>query len=153
MDFTNSGSNALAIDANGQVGIGISAFATGYKLSVGGNIIAEKVKVSLQPWADYVFEPTYKLPALHEVAAFIKENKHLPGVPSAAEVEKNGLDLGDNQATLLKKIEELTLYILEQDQQQQKQAKALESQEKMIRQQTEAIDQLKKQMELLLKKS
>lgn len=152
-DFTSAGLNALAIEANGQVGIGIAAFPTGHKLAVGGSIIAEKVKVSLQPWADYVFEPTYQLPTLEEVAAFIKQNKHLPGVPSAAEVEKNGLDLGDNQATLLKKIEELTLYIIDQDKQQQKQMQMLQIQEKLIKQQTEAIDQLKQQMELLKKAS
>lgn len=100
---------------SGNVAIGnISTFPTGYKLAVAGDVIAAKVKVQqTSGWADYVFEPTYKLPSLKEVEQFIKENKHLPDVPSATEIEKNGLDLGDGQAVLLKKIEEMTLYMIE----------------------------------------
>lgn len=106
--------------SNGQVIIGTQtgtsiAAATEYKLAVGGAIIAEKVKVKLQSsgWPDYVFQKGYVLPSLKEVEAFIKQYKHLPDVPSAKEVEEKGLDVGDNQAVLLKKIEELTLYMIE----------------------------------------
>lgn len=91
-----------------------------YKLAVNGSAIFTKAVVKpYNNWADYVFAPTYKLPTLQEVEAFIKANKHLPDVPSAKEVEANGLDLGDNQAVLLKKIEEQMLYILELNKQLQ----------------------------------
>ncbi len=103
---------------NGEVSIGaVTTFpATGnYKLAVAGNVIAEKVRVKLQSsiWPDYVFKPSYNLPTLPETEQFIKANSHLPGVPSAKEIEKEGLDLGDGQAVLLKKIEEMTLHMIE----------------------------------------
>ena len=63
-------------------------------------------------WADYVFDKTYKLASLQSVEKYIAQNNHLPDVPSAATVAKSGIDLGDNQAVLLKKIEELTLYVI-----------------------------------------
>ncbi|MFI5129710.1 MAG: beta strand repeat-containing protein [Chitinophagales bacterium] len=87
--------------------------AADLRLAVDGIIYTKKVKVSQSNWADYVFQPEYKLLSLEEVEDFIQKNKHLPGVQPAAEIEKQGLDLGDNQATLLKKIEELTLYLIE----------------------------------------
>ena len=86
----------------------------GYKLLVNGFIGAKRVKVTQTTfWPDYVFESDYKLASLSEVEAFIKANKHLPDVPAAAKVEKEGLDVGDTQAILLRKIEELTLYIID----------------------------------------
>jgi hypothetical protein len=89
---------------------------TGYKLAVNGNALFTRVKVrESASWPDYVFANTYKLPSLKEIEAFIKQHKHLPEVPSAEEVKKEGIDLGDNQAILLKKIEELTLYVIEQN--------------------------------------
>lgn len=109
----NAGSlvEAMHIAGNGNVGIG--TITPQAKLAVNGDIFSRKVKVTQTGWPDYVFAPTYRLPTLQEVEAFIKEHKHLPDVPSAKEVETNGLDLGDNQAVLLKKIEEQMLYILE----------------------------------------
>ncbi len=102
---------------NGKVRISTLNFpATGnYKLAVGGDIIAEKVRVKLQSsgWPDYVFHRQYPLMSLKEVENYIAANNHLPGVPAASEVEREGLDLGDGQAVLLKKLEELTLYIID----------------------------------------
>lgn len=95
----------------GNVGIGISEPTE--KLSVNGNIRAKKIIVSKNAWPDYVFEPSHIIRPLSELEKFIKENKHLPEIPSAREIEKNGIDIGDNQALLLKKIEELTLYVIE----------------------------------------
>lgn len=82
---------------------------------INGNIESKKVKVTQNPgnWPDYVFTSSYDLRTLSEVESFIKENQHLPEVPSAKEVEADGLDLGNMDAILLKKVEELTLYMIE----------------------------------------
>lgn len=94
-----------------------------YALYENGNIImdgkltAKEIEVKLDIWADYVFEEDYKLPTLFEVEQYIKENNHLPEVPSATEVMEAGVNLGEMDALLLKKIEELTLYIIEQQKQ------------------------------------
>lgn len=105
---------AMRITGAGNVGIG-TADTKNYKFAVNGNAIFNKVVVKAYPWADYVFQSNYRLRPLREVEQFINQNHHLPEVPTAAEVEKNGVDVGDNQATLLKKIEELTLYVIEQN--------------------------------------
>lgn len=90
----------------------------GYKLAVNGDAIFTKVKVKAYAnWPDYVFHHTYKLRPLVELEKYIQQYKHLPEVPSANEIEKNGLDIGENQGVLLKKIEELTLYIIDQQKQ------------------------------------
>jgi hypothetical protein len=88
--------------------------AAGYQLSVAGKIIAEEMRVQLKAaWPDYVFADNYKLKSLEEVEQHIKTNKHLPNIPAAAVVEKEGFDLGDMNKRLLEKIEELTLYMIE----------------------------------------
>jgi hypothetical protein len=110
----NSYSNGLAITSTGNIGIGTSAPGP-YKLAVEGTLGARRIKVTLvNPWADYVFEKDYALPKLTDVEQFIQSNKHLPGVPSAKEVEKNGIDVAETQTILLQKIEELTLYVIQQ---------------------------------------
>jgi hypothetical protein len=104
----------LYIGNNGNVGIGtMSINDNNYALFVNKGIRTRKVKVDQETWPDYVFHIGYRLPPLPEVEQYIQEHHHLPEVPSAAEVEKEGLDVGDNQAVLLKKIEELTLYIID----------------------------------------
>ena len=109
--------NRLTIMDDGRVGIGVSVFdgiPTGFKLAVAGKVIAEEIVVKLQSnWPDHVFSQDYNLRPLHEVKRFVKINKHLPDIPSAAEVEENGLSMGEMQIKLLQKIEELTLYIIE----------------------------------------
>jgi hypothetical protein len=115
-NWNTNGNNI--VNANvGFVGIGTSVNPAPtdpqLKLAVNGNIYAQKLKITQQGWPDYVFEPTYKLMPLSELEEYIYKNKHLPDVPSAVEVETKGLDLGDNQTILLKKIEELTLYVIE----------------------------------------
>ncbi|MET0465833.1 MAG: hypothetical protein ABW007_21905 [Chitinophagaceae bacterium] len=106
--------NSIVFDNGTSVGIGtINVSETGFQLFVETGIRTRRVKVDQTTWADYVFEKDYKLPTLKEVDDFIRENKHLPGVPSAETVAAEGLDLGDSQAMLLKKIEELTLYVIE----------------------------------------
>jgi len=102
----------LTVNTNGNVGIGTSN--PDQPLTVNGKIHATEVIVDLAVPADYVFHPTYKLMPLHEVEQFVKTNSHLPEIPSAAEVSKNGLNMGEMQNKLLQKIEELTLYMIEQ---------------------------------------
>ncbi len=91
------------------------AVAPGFasKLSVDGIILAKEIRVTMTNWADYVFDPSYELTPLDELDGFIKENKHLPGVPTTAEVTANGISVSEMQSTLLKKVEELTLYMIE----------------------------------------
>jgi hypothetical protein len=100
--------------ATGNVGIGTSN-TQGYMFAVAGSMVAESVKVELEGnWPDFVFEKNYTLLSLKEVEAFINKNGHLPNVPSAEEVKNNGIDLGEMDATLLQKIEELTLHSIQQ---------------------------------------
>jgi hypothetical protein len=100
---------------NSKVGIGLIPPKDGtFRLYVEGGILAEEVKVMLKStWPDYVFTTDHKLPGIHEVSDFIKANGHLPGVPSAATVAAEGIELGQMNALLLTKIEELTLYVIE----------------------------------------
>jgi len=106
--------HAMTIRLNGNVGIGTDDPGS-YKLAVNGSINAAEVKVTATiPGPDYVFEKDYKLPTLGEIESYITKNKHLPEVPSAKEMEENGLQLGEMNLLLLKKIEELTLYMIEQ---------------------------------------
>jgi len=84
-------------------------------LAVNGTITAQKLRVTPARWSDYVFAPDYRLPSLGSVEKYIRKNNHLPGIPSAVEAEGKGIDVGESQAALLKKIEELTLYIISED--------------------------------------
>lgn len=122
--------NSTTFKSNGQIDIGTTTIPTDYKMAIAGNVIAEKVKVKKQSsgWPDYVFSPEYKLTSLEEVEQFTKKNSHLPEIPSAKEIEKEGQDLGDMNRLLLKKVEELTLYMIEQNKnmiQQSNEIKAL----------------------------
>lgn len=103
----------MRITSTGKIGINTTAPPADF--SVNGEIWARKIKVTQSTWADYVFDSSYRLMPLKEVENFISKNKHLPGVPSAGKVQQEGLNVGDNQAVLLQKIEELTLYLIEQD--------------------------------------
>jgi hypothetical protein len=104
----------LRINSTGNVSIGTSD-AKGYKLAVNGNILATEIKVQAAPWPDYVFSKNYNLPALQSIEKHIKKEGYLPDMPSAKEVESNGINVGEMNAKLLKKIEELTLYIIDQN--------------------------------------
>lgn len=132
---------------NGKVGVGYgfgnfpteagTVDVSSYNLFVNGGILTEEVRVMLKnQWADYVFEENYNLLKLEEVEQFIKENRHLPNVPSAQEVAENGIELGKIATIQQEKIEELTLYIIEQN--------------KINKEQQREIDELKEQVKLLL---
>jgi hypothetical protein len=107
----NSTSPVVSFHSNGNVGIGTTG--SSHKLDVNGTIRAKEVKVETG-WADFVFADDYKLPSLNEVKSHINENQHLPGMPTEAEVKENGVNLGEMQTKLLQKIEELTLYTIQQ---------------------------------------
>jgi hypothetical protein len=112
--------NALVVNKDGKIlmgsmtGIDLNPTTFTHKLAVNGSAIFTKAVVRLtNTWPDFVFEKNYKLPTLAEVEAYIAKHKHLKDVPSAEEVKEKGIDLGDNQTILLKKVEELTLYMIE----------------------------------------
>ncbi|KAA1244711.1 hypothetical protein [Aquimarina sp. RZ0] len=113
LEFRNSSNEVkLLIRDNGNVGIGTLSPGS-WKLAVNGNIRAKEIKVETG-WSDFVFYKDYELPTLAEVENHIKEKGHLKDIPSAVEVEKNGIFLGKMNAKLLQKIEELTLYTIQQ---------------------------------------
>ncbi|MFB9108148.1 hypothetical protein [Flavobacterium gyeonganense] len=123
------GSNRLYIDNTGtstpliygkfdtdQVGINTNVIPAGYAMAVKGKFITEEIKVQTYAnWPDFVFKKEYPLPSINEVEKHIKEKGHLPNIPSASEVSENGILLGEMNAKLLQKIEELTLYIIQQE--------------------------------------
>lgn len=128
---------------NGKVGISTSMFPTsvgganvsGYQLFVKGGILTDEVRVRTG-WADYVFDQNYKLNTLTQVESFIKENGHLPNTPSAREVEVQGLSLGEIARIQQEKIEELTLYLINQE-------KRIHSYSERFKSQQNQIDELR----------
>jgi len=132
--------------------------AANYALAVNGNAIANKIVIKNFPnWPDYVFNSSYRLRTLSSLDTFIKKYNHLPDVPSAKKVKEGDLDIGETQATLLKKIEELTLYMIELDKQQTLEKKSLEKlnvkideQQKIIEAQLKLLD-VRQQVLLQLK--
>ena len=115
-ESTILGKERMSITDDGHVLIGTTdeTKGDGYMLRVNGKIISEEVKVQLYAaWPDYVFGPEYQKKSLDELEVYIKENKHLPNIPSASQIEKDGLEVGEMQRKMMEKIEELTLYIIE----------------------------------------
>jgi hypothetical protein len=103
--------------ASGNVGIGTTN--PQYLLSVKGTVGAEEVIVTNTGWSDYVFQPGYRLQPLSEVSAYIEANRHLPDIPSETEVQEKGVSVGEMQAKLLAKVEELTLHLIRQEKENQ----------------------------------
>lgn len=134
-DDGNNNVSLVMPKANSRVMIGTSSFTDGtdvYSLSVNGNVRADRVKV-YTTWADYVFEDDYKLPTLEEVEKHIKEKGHLKDIPSAKEVEENGIELGEMNKLLLQKIEELTLYMIDQKKENEKQGELIKQLEEKVK--------------------
>jgi hypothetical protein len=119
----NSGTfvDLMTITSDGYVGIGTTSPGS-YKLAVEGKIGARELKVTLaNPWPDYVFKPEYKLMGLRELKKFLLTYSHLPDIPSAANVQQSGgFEIGDMSTKLLKKVEELTLYIIQLNEENEK---------------------------------
>ena len=122
--------------SNGNIGMG--TLNPQEKLSVNGKIRAKEVKVEVSDWPDFVFSSGYELPTLAETERFIRFNGHLPGIPKAVVIEKEGLSLGEMNKLLLKKIEELTLYLIEKD----GKISALESDKESQHERIEKIEQI-----------
>lgn len=126
MKFFTQGQPRVTITGTGNVGIGTDD-TKGYKFAVNGDAMFTKIKVkAYTSWPDYVFADNYQLPALSALAGYIQQHKHLPDMPTAAEVEKDGVDVAEMNKKLLQKVEELTLYLLKMDQQNQELKKEIE---------------------------
>jgi hypothetical protein len=144
-EFGNPSSPTMVVADNGMavvqgtVGIGTSSpcansyAPTNCKLSVAGAIQAQLVVVN-SGWSDYVFSPGYRLRPLNEVSAFIQANHHLPDIPSEAEVKEKGVDLGDMQAKLLAKVEELTLHMIQAEERSERLERQVQALEKQLAQ-------------------
>lgn len=132
---------------NGGLGLGTSDLK-GYKLAVNGNIRAKEIKVEATNWPDYVFQKAYKLPSLAFIKTYIDQNQHLPEMPSEQEITKNGVSLGEVVKIQTKKIEELTLYLIEKDEQVNK----LQDEVKQLKKsQEDRIAALEKTLSILTK--
>ena len=147
----STGQNAF-VATSGGVGV--------FSVDGAGFVQAKKLKLKLSGWSDFVFKDDYDLKPLEEVEQFIEENNHLPDVPSEAEVLKEGVEVGEMQQVLLQKIEELTLYIIEQNKEIKSQNdqilsqnREMEKQSKQIVIQSQEIDQLKVLNQLLLEQN
>mgnify|MGYP007112218262 CR=1 FL=1 len=119
--------NILLVNTAGMVGINTDNPQS--ELDVRGKIIADAVEIKVNKGADFVFKHDYNLKPLSEVESFVKENQHLPDIPSEKEMQEKGLNVNDMQIKLLQKIEELTLYIIEQDKKIQNLQSKLENKE------------------------
>lgn len=143
----------MTFQSNGNVGIG-TINPNGWRLAVNGKIRAKEIKVETE-WADFVFYSDYKLPTLAEVEKHIKEKGHLKDIPSAVEVEKNGIHLGEMNSKLLQKIEELTLYTIQQQKEintQKEKIENVEKENKFLKKINLKLHQLQKRLDKLEKK-
>ena len=132
----------VTFQSNGNVGIGTKSPDS--KLTVSGNVHAQEVKVTVNAGVvpDYVFANDYKLKSLEEVETYIKQNSHLPEIPSAKEIEKNGLMLAEMNLSLLKKMEEMTLYMIEQS----KEIKNLKKENEVLRSFSDRLSKVENQL-------
>jgi len=122
----------MSILGDGTIGIGTKD-TKGYALAVNGKAIFTKVVVKpYNAWPDYVFRKDFHLPSLPELERYVREHRHLPGIASEQEVKAGGVDVGEQEAALLKKVEELTLYLIEQNKKLEAQQNALKAQQKEI---------------------
>jgi len=144
---TNFNPNGMNYDGdfsiNGNLGIG--TVAQGAKLAVKGKIIASEIAVTdISNIPDYVFKPDYKLMSLNHIEEFVKQNQHLPDVPSEKEFKEKGMNMVEMNVLLLKKIEELTLYVIEQN-------KHITDQNTQLQTQNKRISDLDRKIKIMLK--
>ena len=132
----------LTIQAGGNIGIGTTT--PDQKLAVNGTIHSKVVLVDLTGWSDYVFKPEYQIPSLSEVKKYIDEKGRLPEMPSEQEIVKNGLNMGEMNKLLTKKVEELTLYLIEQEKIEKQQQDKISAQDDRIKKLETAMEKLMK---------
>ncbi|HVI49504.1 MAG TPA: hypothetical protein VM802_31850 [Chitinophaga sp.] len=138
---TNENGSLYLNPNGGSVTIGTTD-AKGYKLAVAGGLIAERVRVKLQGnWPDYVFHENYQLPSLQQLESYVTEHKHLPGIPAADEVKNEGIDVGEMNKKLLQKIEELTLYLIEQNKESKKMFDLLREENEQLKKEIRQLKQ------------
>jgi hypothetical protein len=115
-NYSNKSTFLVSGDGSTRIGdINLNTIHTDAMLTVNGKIVSKSVNCTIHNWPDYVFDENYELPTLDSIEKFYKKNKHLPEIPSEKEVMENGVDLGEMNKLLLKKIEELTLYLIKQN--------------------------------------
>jgi hypothetical protein len=141
-----AGASEYAPDGGLYVGnellVNTNSIATGFMVSVDGKIMCEELRVmDSGDWPDYVFTSDYSLRSIEEVEAFIESEKHLPGIPSASDMEEEGIMVGEMQKLLIQKVEELTLYVIE-----------LNNQNRKSQSEIEALRQANKDLQEMLKK-
>ncbi len=127
---STTGAPSITFINGGNIGIGTTSPDT--KLTVNGTVHAKEVKVDVNIAPDYVFEKNYKIKPLAEVKNYIAANKHLPEIPSAKNMEKDGVNLSEIDMKLLQKVEELTLYLIDKDSQILNQQKQIDNQQKRL---------------------
>lgn len=142
--FRTNNIERMSILNDGSVGIGIKN-TYGYKLAVNGAAIFTKVRIKTAgTWPDYVFKKGYALPDLLQLERYISEHKHLPGILSEKEAGRDGFDMGDQQAALLRKVEELTLYLIGENHRLTEQNKKILEQNTKLEDQQRQIDELRR---------
>ena len=138
-------SRRMVINGNGKVGIGTTS--PDEKLTVAGTVKSKEVIVEENIGADFVFEQGYELPDLSELETFIKSNKHLPEIPTADQMKKEGVKVGELQIKLLQKIEELTLYAIQENRSKSILEDRIEAQQKTINMLVKQIEKLESKLE------
>jgi len=142
--------NGQQFDSVNSVAIGTSQVPTGYMLAVKGSGLFTHLQVkSVANWPDYVFEKKYQLRTIEDLEAYIDRNKHLPDIASVAKVNAEGIDLGANQAAILKNVEELTLHLIEENKQLKAQNAKTAELEKKVADQDARFTELQKQIDAL----
>jgi len=125
MDIHNGTARIFHLGTDGQLSLRNNSIET-FRVESNGMVRARKIKVDSETWADYVFEKDYKLLPLDELEIFLIQNKHLPSVPSEQQIKEEGIDLAEMNVKMMEKIEELTLYLIQQNKELDKQNKELE---------------------------
>jgi len=147
---TTSLTEAMRISSAGFVGIGTPTPKEA--LSVNGNIRSKQIKVETANWPDYVFKNDYSLPSLSDLKTYIDQNQHLPEMPSESDVAKDGINLGEMVKLQTKKIEELTLYLIDKDKTDKEKDAKLQLQQKQIEDQQRINQSLQEQINKIAKK-